>query len=215
MRWIQLLEKEKFTFKIHRLKRYDSVIISSYFNTNNLLIVLDGFVNILKVFTNHQTICLGLLTNNCMIQNYHINKKNINYYYKITAMTFTLLLSIEVNSLMIIKKPTNLLIPYLVYAYSKTLSNYETMLTIFVQKNVKKKIIQLLLHLSEEFGNLNYKNIKIPFRLTHDSLSQIIGSNRVSVTKVMACLQSKHLILHNKAYLIIYDIVKLSEYKNL
>ena len=139
MRWIQLLEKEKFTFKIHTLQRYDSLIISSYSNNNNLLIVLDGFVNILKVFTNHQTICLGLLTNNCLIQKNYIHKKSINYYYKITAMAFTLILSIEINSLTTINKSTNVLIPYLVYSYSKTLNSYETMFTIFIQKNVKKK----------------------------------------------------------------------------
>nr|YP_009243974.1 global nitrogen transcriptional regulator [Sporolithon durum]AMK96216.1 global nitrogen transcriptional regulator [Sporolithon durum] len=191
MRWIQLLEEENFSFTIYKLKRYDSIIIAPNSNAKNLLIILDGFINMLKVFTNNETLCLGLLTNNCIIQQYNITSKPINYYYKANAMTLTIVLSININSLIINKNTKNLLISYLVSSYSKTLTSYETIFTIYAQKNATRKIIQLLLILSEEFGNLSNTDIKIPFGLTHYSLSIIIGINRVNVTKIMNYLQSQ------------------------
>ncbi|HET9101865.1 MAG TPA: helix-turn-helix domain-containing protein [Solirubrobacteraceae bacterium] len=58
------------------------------------------------------------------------------------------------------------------------------------QPRVADKLLLTLWHLASSFGRVTSDGVKIPFKLTHEVLGEIIGAQRPSVTTAMRALQT-------------------------
>jgi len=86
MKWLANLEKNNIPFCIHILQKNDCLIIPTTIETRQITYIIDGFMQILKTFTNGENICMNLLYKNQIIPNIKINIiENTNYYYQIVA----------------------------------------------------------------------------------------------------------------------------------
>lgn len=212
MRWLEHLENTNVHFTIEILQPNDSIIITSLIEDPQIMIILNGFIQTIQIFTNGEMICTQLLrANNIIKYNYSINKP-VNNYYKTIAITKTAILSIPLKEL----KYKKILFHQLTKIF-KQLNNHNylqdhAMIQILSHKNAKKRIIQLLLILAKEFGQIKNKTIIIPFYLSHRTLSIITGSHRVTITRIMNQLKHKKIIFYNNQNIIIYHILSLSQY---
>jgi CRP-like cAMP-binding protein len=97
--------------------------------------------------------------------------------------------------------------------YKKTWIKYQTMIEILVHKNIKNRLVHLLLVLSETVGITNHKQIYINLTLSYYTIAIIIGSNRNTIGQIINHLQKKKLIVYTINQIIILNLIKLSSYK--
>jgi len=72
-------------------------------------------------------------------------------------------------------------------------------------KNVKDRLVRVLLNLSQDFGQDSNEGIKLDINLTHEQFSQIIASSRQTVTIALNLLESEGLIKRQGKNILIVD----------
>lgn len=194
MKWLTNLENYNISFNIHILKKNDCMLANPNSESNKIICILDGFIQILQVFTNGETICIKLLYANDLFKNISSDIKtpyqSINYYYKIVALKKTVIATI--NEKIFIEKienNTKLLNELL----TTNLHHNNEITQILSHRNTKKRLIQLLFILIEHFGKFTEHNLIIPFNLSHYTIATIIGSQRITVNKIMNDLKKNKL----------------------
>lgn len=212
MLWLEYLENINISFNIKILNKNDSIIITHLLQETQLVVILDGLVQTMQIFTNGEGLCTSLLKANNIIQLNYTQTKHVNYYYKATAITKTAIISIPIQEFAKKTSKTQQLLKKFIQLNTYNYTSYNIMTSILCHKNTKKRIIQLLLILSKEFGQTQYEHIIIPFCLSHNTISIITGSHRVNITRIMNELKKNKIISYNSQRLIIQDIIKLSQY---
>lgn len=79
----------------------------------------------------------------------------------------------------------------------------EKLLSIVHQKQTSTKILLLLEWLAQRFGNKNEMGWVLEFKLTHQVISEIIGTTRVTVTRIMQQLEQEGHLIRDRRSLIL------------
>ena len=201
MQWINHFSKYKVPFYIYKLNKGDSLIYKNNKKYNNSIIILNGIVYLLKIFTNKEIISLGILNTNNIIPEIHNEKY---YYYTITAIETTFLLSFKWQDIISNKKIKPKLLKNILISYQFTINKYEIMNNIHSHKYIRYRLIQLIIFLSKEFGSFKNNRIIIPFNISQATISIIIGTNRSNVNQIINKLYKMKLISyynHKKIYI--------------
>lgn len=213
MKWIQNFSDSKIPFYIYELNKGDYITYTIDTLANKHIIILHGIAYIIKIFSNQETIILGILEENTIIK----EPKHQKYgNYGIVAMQNTFLLSFTWQDILQNKNIQLSLLKNILISYNQTLYNYEKMVDILSHKSAKNRVIQLILFLSQEFCIIQNNYIIIPFYVSQTTISIIIGSNKSTVNKIINELCQVCIIsyLYNK-YICIKDPLRLSYcYKN-
>nr|YP_010199481.1 global nitrogen transcriptional regulator [Gracilariopsis tenuifrons]AXF36132.1 global nitrogen transcriptional regulator [Gracilariopsis tenuifrons]UAD89339.1 global nitrogen transcriptional regulator [Gracilariopsis tenuifrons] len=191
--WVQLFLELNIPFYIYKLNKGDSIIYKCKNKNNSAAIILHGTVYILKMFTNTEGVCIAILNYNNIID-FHFSTLEKDYvYYQVIALEETYLINFYwwdfisvVNYLPIAIK--------ILYLFRNTLKKYEMISYVISHKSIRYRFIQLLVLLCQEFGTVNNHSIKIPFEVSQTTISHIIGSNTITVNKIMRDLISQLLI---------------------
>jgi hypothetical protein len=191
--------------QIYKLKIEDSLIIHTDNNTN-IYLILEGALIISKVFTNQETLGLGIFTSQDIISTYFSNTLSPNYFYQIQALSETYIISISNNQAKLFKEIIGI-------QYKKTWIKYQNMIEILAHKNIKNRFIHLLLTLSEIFGITCDQQIHINLTLSYYTIATIIGGNRNTISKLIKNLQRDELISYQINKIIIFNLIKLSLYR--
>lgn len=191
--------------QIYKLKIEDSLIIHTDNNTN-IYLILEGALIISKVFTNQETLSLGIFTSQDIISTYFGNILLPNYFYQIQALSETYIISISNNQVKLFKEIIGM-------QYKRTWIKYQNMIEILAHKNVKNRFIHLLLTLSEIFGITYDQQIHINLKLSYYTIATIIGGNRNTISKLIKNLQRDELISYQINKIIIFNLIQLSLYR--
>lgn len=93
---------------------------------------------------------------------------------------------------------------------NRRLQQTEALLALISQRLVSDRLQQLLLLLQKELGQVTPDGVRIGVRLTHQQLANLLGTTRVSVTRLLAILRKKgwlsidltnHIVIHNSTVL--------------
>lgn len=203
MEWLINLEQQNISFNISILRKNDCIIADKKTNNYKIIYILDGFIHKIQNFTNGETICLRLLYNNDTFTNIrNFNKttnQDINYYYTFKALSKTIILIIKQKEFTSKIQNNNQLLSNFFYASENT---SQQIIQILSHKNTKKRLIQLLIVLIEHFGVIYKYNIIIPFNLSHYNIATIIGSQRITVNRIMNLLKKNILFTTMKQELL-------------
>nr|UEQ12203.1 global nitrogen transcriptional regulator [Batrachospermum sp.] len=191
--------------QIYKLKIEDSLIIHTDNNTN-IYLILEGALIISKVFTNQETLSLGIFTSQDIISTYFGNTLLPNYFYQIQALSETYIISISNNQAKLFKEIIGM-------QYKRTWIKYQNMIEILAHKNIKNRFIHLLLTLSEIFGITYNQQIHINLTLSYYTIATIIGGNRNTISKLIKNLQRDKLISYQINKIIIFNLIQLSLYR--
>ena len=196
--WINVFKNSNLSFRIYIIDKNESIIFHSKFNTNYSIVVLDGLMQILQIFTNGETICQKLINEQEIISNCFFIFYNEYSYYKGKALTKTVIAILKSTQILIntYHKPSQL--------YSNTF-----MTSILSYRSTKKRIIHLILHIAYMFGHFCKTSIIIELEITHKDISMITGSQRTNVTKIIKILKKKNIIGYQRKKLIIHDLMRL------
>ena len=192
MRWLINLENHNISFRIYILQKNDSIIIKNKIKNDRIFYILDGFIQKSQIFTNNEIICLTLLYNDniftSQLSNFKQKSHHLNYHYKFIAMKRTIILVINQQEFIKKTKHNYKLFNSWIHNY---FNNHKEILQIIIHRNTKKRLTQLLLILIKHFGIFKKHKIIIPFKLSHYNISTIIGSQRITVNKIMNDLKKK------------------------
>lgn len=208
MKWINAFSSSQIKYYIYKLNKGDSIIYSYNSDYNKSLIILNGIIYIIKIFTNQEIIPIAILnTNNIIYLNsLHTTKQN---YYKLIAFEKTYIISFNINQLKYQSNTYKLLTSNIIKSYELTLKRYELMNTILMQKNIQNRLIQIILFLSLEFGIVYQQKIIIPFTLSQKNLANITGSNKITINRIIHKLSKQMIIKYSLKKKFIFRIFLL------
>lgn len=105
--------------------------------------------------------------------------------------------------------------PQMAIAFSLQLGNklrkVENRLLNILNKDVKNRLVQLLLQLAADNNAINNNEAVIDKFLTHEDIARLIGSSRQTVTTTLNQLEKQNLLLVSKEFIRITDIKALKK----
>lgn len=206
MEWLKKLENYNVSFYIHTLHKEDSILIKSANENSQTIYVLDGFSQLLQIFTNNEKICIGLLRKSQMITSGKNYVKNNAYHMILTAITETKVITIPSKELnRKLAKNTGLFSSQLFHDCNRK----HEIISILSHKNTRKRIVQLLIVLIKQLGEIKGHEITLPLHLSHQTIADITGSQRITVNRVMSSLKQNRIISYSSKSITIRRITKL------
>ena len=207
MKWLRYLETHNISFNIHILNKEDSILIDK---NNKIIYIIEGLMQTLQVFTNKEILCTQLLYSNQILGEYLLKKNSFyrtnNHYYKFVALTKTIILTANKKELITKGGESDNLVHFL--SYSKMTYN-KGIITIMSHKNTKKRLIQFLFILIERLGIFIDNKFLIPLNLSHYTIATVIGSQRITVNKIMNELKKKRILSYDNQKISITKIIQL------
>jgi CRP-like cAMP-binding protein len=76
----------------------------------------------------------------------------------------------------------------------RRLEQMEILLTLVNKKLVKERLLSFLVFLAREFGKESPEGIRIDIRLTHQQIASIVGTTRVTVTRLLGGFKKASLV---------------------
>ena len=74
----------------------------------------------------------------------------------------------------------------------------------------RERLTQLLLDLTDQYGNATTEGVEMGIKLSHQDLASIIGATRETVTTVLGEMQSEGLLRIERQKLIVLDLPRLA-----
>nr|YP_009394013.1 global nitrogen transcriptional regulator [Polysiphonia sertularioides]ARW62575.1 global nitrogen transcriptional regulator [Polysiphonia sertularioides] len=179
MNWIMFFSINTIPYRIYKLKEEDSIVLKSKSN-NNIAIILEGIILLVKNFHNKESLPIAVLGGNHIIEQTKTNRS----YYQIIALKETYIIITTKSFLYSNKIKKHYLICILDY-YRKTLTEYEKTIEIINQKNIKKRIVLLMLSLFLKFGVFNKSKLTISFTASTKFIAKMIGTKESTVIKIL------------------------------
>nr|YP_009546635.1 global nitrogen transcriptional regulator [Gelidium kathyanniae]AYO27983.1 global nitrogen transcriptional regulator [Gelidium kathyanniae] len=214
MKWLNKLSELKISFHTFKLSNNDSIIYNNEPFNERSFVIISGLLYLQKIFLNGEKLCIAILTKNTLLSLDPENTSKALYYYQLVSLNTSYIISLHTHNLSTRKKQHINLILNMHKEYYKTLIAYERMIQILTHKYIKYRIIQLLLFLSKEEGNIINNTIIIPFYISQSNIGNIVGSNKNTVNKIIKSLEVQKIICYsNKKRIIIQDIIALNKAK--
>tara|TARA_Y100000589_G_C27189247_1_gene644046 strand:+ start:1770 stop:2489 length:720 start_codon:yes stop_codon:yes gene_type:complete len=102
----------------------------------------------------------------------------------------------------------------LLQCFSQRILYSENIIETLNESNKYKKLIRFLIFLSNEFGTLSLDGILINLEITHQSISECIGTCRLTITRQISKLKDQGLIKIKNKRIVIVDLNVLMKYLN-
>ena len=205
MKWLKELENHNISFHIHILQKEDSILIKSANANNQIIYILDGFAKLVQVFTNNEKICVNLLQKHQTIIIGKNESRKCTYYYLVTTVRKSIILTIpwqEFN-----KAEKNLELFSLIQFYKQDKEDKVT--NILSHRNTKKRVVQLLIDLIKQIGEVKEERIILPLSLSHEIIATITGSQRITINRIMRKLKKDGIIDYSKKNINVYSMAQL------
>jgi CRP/FNR family transcriptional regulator len=178
-----------------RLTRYQESqkIFQPGDNRSILYFVMMGRVRLYEILPDGRAITLSILSVNDVFA--QSNNQN-NYFHDVyaEAMKDSIVACIQESALDMLMEQSPLLASRIIYSFSQQLSQSQILIEGLLGRDVSLRLVNILLKLATEFGVQSANGITIELGLTHQELADMIGSNRVTVTRKLLELQKKKLI---------------------
>lgn len=85
---------------------------------------------------------------------------------------------------------------YSIRATSAYIQQLQELLIIRSSKRVEERLLKLLTWMGNRFGSQEEAGIALEFPLTHQDLAEVLGTTRVTITRMMGKLESQGIIGH-------------------
>nr|ALL97288.1 global nitrogen transcriptional regulator [Pyropia endiviifolia] len=204
--WLLFFHKNKIDYQLFSLSSNDIILFDS---SSRLYIILNGSLIITKVFKSRHKITLNLLTNGDTFGQFEL--VDGNFYYEAQAISETTIACIHYSTIVraCSKYPLfNLFFVNHLICRSEKVYHF---IEIISHKSITSRLVSLLLLLAEQNGTQGTNGIILNFPVTHKMLAQIIGSSRVSVTRILSELLNTKLISVQKKKIVVHSPVLLSQ----
>jgi CRP/FNR family transcriptional regulator, cyclic AMP receptor protein len=207
---LQDLVKSVHAFKLNRYKEGQKIFQPGD-NRSVLYFVMMGRVRLYEILPDGRAITLSILgVNDVFAQSNNHN----SYFHDVYAesMKESIIASIQESALEALMEESPLLASRIIYSLSQQLSQSQILIEGLLGRDVSLRLVNILLKLATEFGVEESNGaMSIELGLTHQELADMIGSNRVTVTRKLIELQKRKLINVQNRTIYILDKRALQE----
>jgi CRP/FNR family transcriptional regulator len=189
---LQDLVKSVHAFRLHRYTEGQKVFQPGD-NRSILYFIMVGRVRLYEILPDGRAITLSILSvNDVFAQSADQN----SYFHDVYAevMKDSIVASIQESALDMLMEQSPMLASRIIYSFSQQLSQSQMLIEGLLGRDVSLRLVNILLKLANEFGVEGRDGTVIELGLTHQELADMIGSNRVTVTRKLIELQKKKLI---------------------
>lgn len=189
---LQDLIKSIHAFKLTRYKEAQKIFQPGD-NRSILYFVMMGRVRLYEILPDGRAITLSILGVNDVFAQ---SSNHSSYFHDVyaEAMKDSIVASIQESSLETLMEQSPMLASRIIYSLSQQLSQSQILIEGLLGRDVSLRLVNILLKLATEFGVEAQGITTIELGLTHQELADMIGSNRVTVTRKLIELQKKKLI---------------------
>jgi CRP/FNR family transcriptional regulator len=196
-----------------RLVRYvqGQLIYQPGDSRSSIYFIMAGRVRLYEILPDARAITLSILGKHDVFAQ---STNRGNYFHDVYAesMQDSLVACIQEDALANLMEEAPLLGSRIINSFSQQLSQSQVLIEGLIGRDVGMRLVSILLKLAEEFGVSRPGGaINIELGLTHQELADMIGSNRVTVTRKLAQLQEKKLIKVEKGVVSIVNKQVLEE----
>lgn len=180
------------------------IFYTPYDNTEQLFILKQGRVRVYKTADGRE-LTLSMVDSGTVFGEMSLTAQRLQGAYA-EAMEPSILISMsreELENLVMQKPEVGLQIAHLL---SERLRRYETRLEDAHMKDVHARLASLILQLVESEGVRTSTGYKIPTHHTHQQLGDMIGANRVAVTRAFGLLQDEGVVELRRRLIFVSDI---------
>ncbi|NWJ46527.1 MAG: Crp/Fnr family transcriptional regulator [Chloroflexi bacterium] len=189
---LQELVKSVHAFRLVRYSE-NQKIFQPGDNRAILYFVMMGRVRLYEILPDGRAITLSILSlNDVFAQSSNQNSYFHDVYAE--AMSDSIVACIQESALDTLMEQSPTLASRIIYSFSQQLSQSQILIEGLLGRDVSLRLVNILLKLATEFGVENQNSVVIELGLTHQELADMIGSNRVTVTRKLLELQRKKLI---------------------
>ena len=192
MTWIHQLSKANIPFTVYKLHPEDSLVYSQAFNSDQILIIIYGIIHVTHVYHNKEIVPLTIL-----LQGHTLSiaprLNNMQSYYKYTSINTAYIVSCSRIAIDQVKNKVHIYIDIL-NMYHTTIQQYTIMKHIFIEKEIKYRLLKFIIFLCHKFGIIKQEYIYLPFTIKQKTLATIVGSNTVTLNKSIKELSQDLLI---------------------
>ncbi len=201
---LQDLIKSVYAFKLMR-HAAGHLIFQPGDNRSVLYFVMSGRIRLYEILPDGRAITLSILgVNDVFAQS--TNQKNYFHDIYAEAMKDSIVAAIQESALETMMEQSPLLASRIIYSFSQQLSQSQILIEGLLGRDVSLRLVNILLKLATEFGVARPdKSVCIELGLTHQELADMIGSNRVTVTRKLIELQKKNLIKVENRVIMLLD----------
>nr|BED43153.1 Ycf28 protein [Pyropia sp. Myanmar_A]BED43350.1 Ycf28 protein [Pyropia sp. Myanmar_B]BED43547.1 Ycf28 protein [Pyropia sp. Myanmar_C] len=187
--WLMFFKSKTIDYQIFSLTQSDIVLFD---NSSRLYIILIGSLIIRKVLKSTHKITLNLLTANDTFGQLEV--VDDNFYYEVEAVTKTNIACINYSTILkACSQYPSFNLFFINHLISRSAKAYH-FVEIISHKSITSRLVSLLLLLAEQNGTQSNNGIIINYTIKHKILAQIIGSSRVSITRILSDLIKTKLI---------------------
>ena len=198
---IQALEIVK-TSKILKRSKSQSIFLKNNYS-NNFYLIKKGVVNLSRVCESGNELTFNLLKENEIFGITPFLNKNTISRYSAFALTDVEIICIPINNLMNLIETNKDIRKEIIKGFTNIILQSEYKIEILNDTSKISKLISFLLFCSNKFGLRDEKGLKINLELTHKSISDSIGSSRLTITRQLRKLKELGLIsIENKNIII-------------
>ena len=190
---LQDLIKSISSFKIVRYQP-SQLIFQPGDSPANLYFVMSGQVRLYELLPDGRCVSLSILKTGDVFSH---SKNRGHYYHDVYAevMSASSVALINESTLEQLMSDNPVLASCVVQSLSEQLSQTQFLIEGLIGRDVSLRLVTILLKLATEFGEVQQEGVvSIGLDLTHQGLADMIGSNRVTVTRKIAELQQKKLL---------------------
>ncbi len=207
---LQDLVKSVHAFKLNRCKEGQKIFQPGD-NRSVLFFIMMGRVRLYEILPDGRAITLSILgVNDVFAQSNNHN----SYFHDVYAesMKESIVACIQESALENLMEESPLLASRIIYSLSQQLSQSQVLIEGLLGRDVSLRLVNILLKLANEFGEEQTGGaLSIELGLTHQELADMIGSNRVTVTRKLIELQKRNLINIQNRTIYILDRHALKE----
>ncbi len=193
-----------------RLVRYEAgqIAFQPGDNWSGLYFIMMGRMRIYEILPDARAITLSILGKNDVFAQSVANNRYFHDVYA-EAMQPSLVACIQETALSKLMEESPVLAARMIDSFSHQLSHSQTLIEGLLGRDVGARLAAILLKLGSEFGiSQPDGSLRIELELTHQELADMIGSNRVTITRKLARLQQENLIRVEKG---VVSIIKKDE----
>ena len=195
-----------------RLKKGEVLYVAGQ-PADGIYCIQSGKVKIVRKEPNGKDAMIHINGQGDMAGHYHLFQSE-NYIATATALEDSNLCYIKKDFLMkTIEEHPELALQFLKYL-SQELKSSDLRLTSFISKNVKSRLADLLIQMSEKYGTPFHESIRIDVRLTREEIASLAGTVNETVTRFMTEFKDCGYIEEKEKILYILRPDKLKEISN-
>ena len=173
--------------------------------------MLTGAVKLSRLYETGEEITVALLRENSVFGVFSfINGEKAERFYHAVAFTPVELLWAPIKPVELALQDNPSLSMLMLRGLSYRILQTEMMIETLAHGDLGSRLLSFLLILCRDFGVPTPEGIRIELKLSHQALAEAIGSNRVTVTRLLGDLRAQNRLSIHQKKITVYNPVALS-----